>query len=226
MPYFHTFDKPKLDDQIVFLTRYIYSPSEPPKLKNSIYKLITKNHPSFKNTNFVSKSQNDFPNSLDTLFEMYMNQEISPKDKELYLSTYLVPFMSTGQSLKNLEKLNPEAMKETLHKLMISKKIQFINNILYSLCSDLRIVQICKPGSPLRTAIEEQKAKYKAMYETIEEEIKISWINAIEKEPRFAANEELFKLSALGNKGPKKIGGRKKYTLRKKYKLRRTRRRN
>jgi hypothetical protein len=226
MPFFHTFDKPKLDDQMIFLTRYIYSPSEPPKLKNSIYKIITQINPSFKNTNFVTKKRNDFPDSLDSLLEIYMNQEISPKDKELYLSTFVVPFMSTGQSLKNLEKLNPEVMEETLNKLMTSKKIQYINNILYGLCSDLRIEQICKPGSPLKTAIEEQKAKYNAMYNTIEEEIKVSWINAVEKEPRFAANEELFKLSSLGNKGPKKLGGRKKYTLHKKYRLRRTRRKN
>lgn len=224
MPHFHTFDTHKLNNQIIILTRYIYTPPENSKVKNAIYKSITKNNFAFKNTNFATKAPNDFPDSLDSLLEMYLNQPISPEDKDLYLSTYLVPFMSTGQSLRNLEKINPDVMAETLDKLMISKKIQHINSILPGLCSDLRMGKICKDGSPVKNAIQAQKAKYEAMYDAIEKEIKVSWIAAVEKEPRFAANEELFKLSALGNKGPKKAGSRKKYTLRKKYKLRRTRR--
>ena len=226
MPHFHTFDVDKLNNQIIILTRYIYTPSENSKVKNAIYKSITKNNFAFKNTNFATKAPNDFPDSLDSLLQMYLNQPISPKDKELYLSSYVVPFMSTGQSLRNLEKINPGVMAETLEKLMISKKIQHINSILSVLCSDPRMVKICKDDSPIKNAIQAQKAKYNAMYDSIEEDIKVSWISAVEKEPRFAANEELFKLSALGNKGPKKAGARTKFTLRKKYKLRRTRRNN
>lgn len=223
MPYFDTFDTSNnLDDQFVFLTRYAYI--TPERSKNSTYKSITKNLASFKNSNFVTTSPDKFPTSLNDIFEMYMNQPITDRDKNYYLTRYSLPFMSTGLSLKNLVEINSDAIDETLNKLMKSKKIQHINNILSRLCSDLRMKNLCKDGSELKKAIDEQKAKYKALYNATEEEIAISWITAVEKEPKFLAIHNLFQLSAHGNAGPKRGGKRRIYTLRKKNKLRKTKR--
>jgi hypothetical protein len=222
MPYFDTFNTSNLDDQFVFLTRYAYI--TPERSKHSTYKSITKNLSSFKNSNFVTTSPDGFPNSLDAIFEMYMNQPITDRDKNYYLSRYTLPFMSTGLTLRDLVEINSDAIDETLNKLMMSKKIQHINSILSRLCSDMRMKNLCKDGSELKKAIDEQKAKYKALYNATEEEIAINWITAVEKEPKFLAMQRLFNLSAHGNSGPKRGGKecdkKRLCTLQKKGKIR------
>jgi hypothetical protein len=206
------------------------------KVKTQQFNAITQKLEIFKNSDFKLYSQNDLPKNLDQIYELYLSEPITDYDKTKYLDSYTIPLFKTGLSIKELNIINKDAMEKPLALLMLSKKIQYILNNILNICSDFRLNKICKEKE-FKDDLQVAKDKYSDLYNKVEKDIAISWIEAIEKEPRFAANPDILKLNTLGitdlrlknlNSYKHLLTGGKKYTRvkKRKNKLHRTRKRN
>jgi hypothetical protein len=203
------------------------------KVKTQQFNAITRKLEIFKNSDFKLYSQNDLPKNLDQIYELYLSEPITDYDKTKYLDSYTIPLFKTGLSIKELNIINKEAMEKPLALLMLSKKIQYILNNIKNICSDFRLDKICKEKE-FKDDLDVAEDKYSNLYNKVEKDIAISWIEAIEKEPRFAANPDILKLNTLGitdlrlkniNSYKHLLTGGKKYTRvkKRKNKLHRTR---
>lgn len=200
MPLFAPFGTEALFHQFDLLILHAYV-NTIPKLAVNEKKLAAVRKQQFnqlqKNSNFKSYEQKDLPKNLDEIFELYMAQPITEEDKTKYLSTYRVPLYKTGQTINELDKINPGAMAETLNLLMISKKLQYVLQSLRSICINIRFKIICENDEFKKdraAAIE----KYSKILEEVETDIAVSWAAAIEIEDRFKAHPNILKLNSLG----------------------------
>jgi hypothetical protein len=206
------------------------------KSRTAQFKTITEKSFAFKNSNFRTYTQDDLPKNLDEIYELYLAQPITEEDKKNYLLTYILPLYKTGLTIQELDKINPDAMERPLHLLMLSKKIQYINLNIRTICTNPAFNTICK-NKVFIDDLKEAKKKYQTLYDDIETQIAESWVDAISKEPRFMANPDILKLNTLGYKDLRLknlntykhlLTGGKYYTIHKKHKnkYRRTKKRS
>ena len=131
--------------------------------------------------------------------------------------------MSTGKTVAELSRINPGAFSETLDALIRSKRIQRIQQNLYSLRERPPLpLERDEPRTDLMRDVESLQAKYVKKYEEQEGEISAVWLKAIELEPRFVAKNNAYRLTTIGIEGSK--GGYRRKTRRNKRSQRKSRR--
>lgn len=138
-----------------------------------------------------------YPKTLEELTELYLQEPITEQDRNEFLSSYILPFMSTGKSVKELYSINPERMTPVLDALIQSKRIQRLisenqGDILNSVKRQFEVNRFYGASPPKKeeflNEIQRLLVKYQKVYEDQEAVIASRWVEAMEKEPRFLAS--------------------------------------
>jgi hypothetical protein len=185
-------DEDGLFRQFLDFTIYMYiDEKKKPQIKKTI-----KSKPFFTDV-MKSMNTNTYPKTLEELTELYLHEPITSQDRSEFFG-YMLPFMSTGKSIKELYSVNPEIMTPVLDALIQSKRIQRLisanqGDILNALKRQFQQVKYYGIESPEKqqeflNEIKRLIGKYGKMYEDQEAVIASRWVEAVEKEPKFLAS--------------------------------------
>jgi hypothetical protein len=178
-----------------------------------------------------SMNINTYPKTLEELTELYLQEPITDQDRSEFLFSYMIPFMSTGKSVKELYSVNPEVMTPVLDALIQSKRIQRLisanqGDILNGIKRQFQQIKYYGIKTPEKQQeflqdIDTVLSKYKKAYEDQEAVIASRWVEAVEKEPKFLASNVQYSDTVQSSK---KGGSRyRRKTRKSRRKTRRTR---
>lgn len=199
--YFHSIKNSTglVQDQFTRLAIFIYGND---RMKSRIYgSLSNPENTAFRNTAFSKASKNSLPKTLDELYALYVNEPIKQKDREEFLPTFGIPFMSTGKTIYQLYSINPAAFSKTLDALITSKKIQKVQANLFLLARQPPIP--LEKNEAFKADVRRLTELYREKYEDQEGIIAASWLEALEEEHDFKASNSLHRLTAKGIEGAK-----------------------
>jgi len=122
------------------------------------------------------------------------------ENPEVYMTEYSYPLYGTKLSIRELYRINHRAMEPVLRLLMKSKKVQHLQDSppetgTYNIKTVLKGVVDTFRGCDETKRTEYRREidtylppeLYKKLYEELEGQIAIAWLEAVEKEPRFLA---------------------------------------
>ncbi len=116
------------------------------------------------------------------------------ENPDVYMTEFRSPLFGTKRSIRELYTINHVVMEPVLRLLMKSKKVQHLQDSLGTGTSNiktvLKTVVDTFPGcdETKRTEYRREIDTYgQKLYEELEEQIAIAWVEAVRQEPRFQA---------------------------------------
>jgi len=123
------------------------------------------------------------------------------ENPDVFMTKYRSPLYGTKRSIRELYTINPGAMEPVLRLLMKSKKVQHFQDSIETGTFNIKTVlkevvdRFKFPGCD-KTKLNEYREEYRreideylppTLYEKLEGQIAVAWVEAVRQEPRFQA---------------------------------------
>ena len=116
------------------------------------------------------------------------------ENPDVYMTEYRSPLFGTKRSIRELYTINPVVMEPVLRLLMKSKKVQHLQDSPGTGTSNIKTV-LKRVVDRFPGCDETKRTEYRReidtygqkLYEELEEQIAIAWVEAVRQEPRFQA---------------------------------------